>query len=134
MSLTTLLDRNAAFAATDARAKAPAVPFIPNELAFVVTCLDPRTDQADFLELELGDAIVLRCLGGRITPAVLEQIAYISYLLENKTPAGPYFELAVVHHTDCGTGFLADEALRHDFAATAGYDEEQWAQLPGLAP
>src|SRR3954447_25312717 len=127
MSLVNLLQRNATIAATDDRTKAPAIPFIPNELAFVVSCLDPRTDPADFLGLELGDAIVLRCLGGRVTPAVLEQIAYISYLLEHKTPAGPYFELAVVHHTDCGTGFLADEELRKDFVATGHYDERAWA-------
>ena len=134
MPLSTLLARNTAFAATDAPAKAPAVPFIPHQLAFVVTCLDPRTDPANFLGLDLGDAIVLRCLGGRITPAVLEQIAYVSYLLERKTPAGPYFEIAVVHHTDCGTGFLANSAFRREFAATTGYDDLALAELPVITP
>ena len=129
-----LLDRNKGFATTNATSHVPKIPFIPNQLAFVVTCIDPRTDPANFLSLELGDAIVLRSLGGRVTPAVLQEIAYISYLLEHKAPGGPYFELAVIHHNDCGTGFLADEALRHDFAERGGYNEQELADLPVLDP
>jgi carbonic anhydrase len=67
MSLSTLLERNDAFAATDARTKAPAIPFIPNQLAYVITCIDPRTEPAGFLGIELGDAIVQRAIGGRVT-------------------------------------------------------------------
>lgn len=134
MSMTTLLDRNAAFAATDAKSRVPEIPFIPHELAFVITCVDPRTDPAAFLGLDLGDAIVLRTIGGRVTPAVLRDVAYISYLVETKAPDGPWFELAVVHHTECGSTFLADEALRHDFAATRGFDEAALAALPAVDP
>ena len=134
MPVTSLLDRNAAFAGTGATASLPAIPFVPNQLAFVVSCLDPRTDPASFLGLDIGDAIVLRNLGGRVTPSVIEQIAYVSYLVETKVPDGPYFEIAVVHHDDCGTGFLADEQLRDDFAARWGYDSAALAELPVLEP
>ena len=61
------------------------------------------------LGLGLGDAIVAHNVGGRVTPAVLEDLAWISYLHEAKTPDAEWFELAIVHHTDCGSGFFADE-------------------------
>jgi carbonic anhydrase len=133
MSLETLLERNKAFEATDARAQGPAIPFIPNQLAYVITCIDPRTEPAGFLGVELGDAIVQRAVGGRVTPAVLRDVAYISYLLETKAPDGPWFELAVIHHTDCGSTFLADPQLRAGFAAR-GYDEAELAALPVIDP
>jgi len=60
-------------------------------------------------------------------------VAYISYLLETKAPAGPWFELAVIHHTDCGSTFLADPVLRAGFAAR-GYDEAELAALPVVDP
>ena len=132
-SLTSLLERNRAFAATDARAKSPEIPFIPNELSYVITCIDPRTEPGAFLGIDLGEAIVERVVGGRVTPAVLQDVAYISYLLETKAPEGPWFELAVIHHTDCGSAFLADPALRAGFAAR-GYDETALAELPVIDP
>lgn len=72
---------------------------------------------------------MLRNVGGRVTAPVLEEVAYISYLVETKAPAGsPWFELAVIHHTDCGSGLLADERLRHDFAARTGADQAALAR------
>ena len=35
-------------------------------------------------------------------------------------PGGPLFEVAVVHHTGRGTGFLADASFRFAFAARTG--------------
>lgn len=130
----TLLERNKAFASTDAKSRVPEIPFVPNLLSFVITCIDPRTEPAAFLGAELGDAIVLRTLGGRVTPTVLRDVAYISYLLETKAPDGTWFELAVIHHTDCGSTFLADENLRHGFAERGGFDEAALAALPAVDP
>jgi len=134
MSLETLLDRNKAFAATDAVAKNPKIPFIPNQLSYIITCIDPRTDPAAFLGVDLGDAIVHRVVGGRVTPAVLRDVAYINYLLDTKAPDGPWFELAVIHHTGCGSTFLADPELRRDFAARGGFNDADLAWLPATDP
>ncbi|HUA45150.1 MAG TPA: hypothetical protein VMA77_07985, partial [Solirubrobacteraceae bacterium] len=41
---------------------------------------------------------------------------------------------AIIHHTDCGSGLLADEELRHGFSERAGYDERTLADLPVLDP
>lgn len=133
-SFTHLLERNPAFARTDAKRNVPPIPFIPRQNSFVITCVDPRTDPAAFLGAELGDAIVLRNVGGRITPEVIRDLAYISYLVDTKAPQGPWFEVAIIHHTDCGSGFLADAHLRHDFAQRTGFDEAGLASTPVIDP
>ena len=134
MSLTTLLERNKAFAATDAVAKNPRIPWLPSQFAYVITCIDSRTEPAGFLGVGLGDATVQRTVGGRVTPAVLRDVAYISYLTETKTPDGPWWELAVIHHTDCGSTLLADPELRRGFAERGGYVEAELAWLPATDP
>ncbi len=95
------LARNRAFAA--AGGHQGAVVF-PNLRLFVITCLDPRVDPAHFLGLGLGDAMVIRNVGGRVTPEVINDVAFIGQLAETILPDGPLFEVAVIHHTQCGTG------------------------------
>jgi carbonic anhydrase len=134
--LSTLLERNAEFVRTGAQARrhVPELPFLPWQHAYVITCIDPRTHPSAFLGVGLGDAIVARTVGGRVTPAVVQDLAYIGYLVETKAPSGPFFEVAVVHHTDCGSGLLADDELRHGFIARTGYPEEALKALPVLDP
>jgi carbonic anhydrase len=55
-----LLDRNRAFADSGAWRNTPRLPFLPFKNLYVISCIDPRTDPADFLGLELGEAIVAR--------------------------------------------------------------------------
>ena len=128
-----LLRNNASFARTGAKDRVPAIPFIPNRQVYILTCIDPRVDPAHLFGLELGDAIIARTVGGRATPAVIQDLAWISYLHETKTPGADWFELAVMHHTDCGSGFFADEDLRHGFAAR-GFDDAELAELAVLNP
>jgi len=115
-----LLQRNKDFAATGAREAASIVAKFP---VYVITCLDPRTDPSAFLGLELGDAMVIRNAGGRVSPDVLRDLAYIGYLSRTIVPGGPRFEVAVVHHTQCGTHYLADGKFRRGFADLIGGDE-----------
>ena len=133
-NMTPFLERNRAFAATDARHNAPPLPFLPHGGLCVLTCMDCRVDPADILGVELGEALVVRNTGGRVTAAVIQDIAYASYLVEEKAPEGPYFEVAVIHHTDCGSRLLEDEQLRHGFARRGGYDERVLAGLPATDP
>jgi carbonic anhydrase len=65
---------------------------------------------------------------------VLRDIFYISYLVEQKAPEGPYFEAAIIHHTDCGSRLLEDPELRRGFAERSGWDEAELAQLPATVP
>jgi carbonic anhydrase len=108
-----LLQRNKDFAATGAHETAS---IIARHQVYVITCLDPRTDVSAFLELQLGDAMVVRNAGGRVSADVLKDLAYIGYLASTLVPGGPRFEVAVVHHNQCGTHFLADDKFRRGFA------------------
>ena len=121
--LAQLLKNNQHFASTDAKEHVPAIPFLPNRQVYVLTCIDPRVDPANILELDLGDAIVARTVGGRANPSFLEDLAWICYLHQTKTPDAEWFEIVVVHHTDCGSGLMADDQLRAGFVA-GGHDDQ----------
>jgi carbonic anhydrase len=124
--ITSLLERNEQFA----RAYTPAALGVPAQQLLIVTCLDHRVDPAIILGLRLGDAPVIRNAGGRVTQAVIDDIAYIGFLASQlfggqvgQGAADPLFEVAVVHHTQCGTGFLADPGFRSQAAAATGRPE-----------
>jgi carbonic anhydrase len=131
-NLRPLLARNRTFAASGAH---NGVEVRPRQPVFLVTCLDPRVDPAAFLGVELGDAPVIRNAGGRVTDDVIDDIAFISYLARlMMIPEGPLFEVAVIHHTSCATGFFADAGFRSDFAARTGLDEAELAAEAVIDP
>ena len=121
--MTPLLERNEQFA----RTYTPAALGLPAARVIVVTCLDHRVDPAIVLGLRLGDAPVIRNAGGRVTEAVIDDIAYLAFLAQQLFGAqledNRLFEVAVVHHTQCGTGFLADPAFRHRAAEATSVPE-----------
>lgn len=125
------LARNRAFAA--AAGHEGAVVF-PNLRMIVVTCLDPRVDPAHFLGLELSDAMVVRNVGGRVTPEVINDVAFISQISESVLPDGPLLEVAVIHHTQCGAGAFADDTFRHHYAQRIGTDESALRDRAVLDP
>jgi carbonic anhydrase len=121
--MTPLLERNEKFA----RAYTPVPLGLPAAEVLVVTCLDHRVDPAIVLGLRLGDAPVIRNAGGRVTPAVIDDLAYLAFLagelFGGQDAPDTLFEVAVVHHTQCGTGFLADPGFRRRAAEATGLSE-----------
>ena len=130
-SIDLALVRNRAFAV--AGGHRGAVVF-PNLCLFVITCLDPRVHPAHFLGLDLSDAVVVRNVGGRVTPEVINDVAFIGQLAENVLPDGPLFEVAVIHHTQCGTGALADDTFRRRYAERIGAEETTVREQAVLDP
>jgi carbonic anhydrase len=118
--MTPLLERNEQFA----RTYTPGPLSLPAAQVLIVTCLDHRVDPAIVLGLRLGDAPVIRNAGGRVTPAVIEDVAFLAFLAGQLGAADALFEVAVVHHTQCGTGFLADPAFRRQAAGATGLSED----------
>jgi len=121
--MTRLLEHNEQFALT----YAPAALGLPTTQMIILTCLDHRIDPAMMLGLEPGDAPVIRNAGGRVTEAVIDDLAYLAFLTEQLS-GGPgaldtLFEVAIIHHTQCGTGFLADPSFRHQAAEATGLPE-----------
>ena len=125
------LERNRTFAA--AGGHEGAVVF-PNLGLFVITCLDPRVDPAHVLGLGLSDAIVVRNVGGRVTQEVINDVAFIGQMAEIMLPDGPLFEVAVIHHTQCGTGALADDTFRRKYAERIDADESALREHAVLDP
>jgi carbonic anhydrase len=118
-----LLERNEQFA----RSYTPEALGLPVTGTIVVTCLDHRVDPAIVLGLKLGDAPVIRNAGGRVSQAVIDDIAFLTYLVE-QISGGPATaearpEVAVIHHTQCGTALLADPAFRHRVAEATHLSE-----------
>lgn len=120
-----LLDRNQAFSETGAH---EGLTPVPKHQVIVVTCMDGRVDPAHILGAELGDALVLRNAGGRVTQDVLQEIAFIGSVTDMMfgDEAQP-FEVAVIHHTSCGSGFFADPDFRASFVAQTGADDQELA-------
>jgi carbonic anhydrase len=130
-NIDTALERNGAFAAAGGHEGAVV---LPNLGLLVITCLDPRVDPAHVLGLELSDAMVVRNVGGRVTPEVINDVAFISQITENLMPDGPLFEVAVIHHTQCGAGAFADDTFRHNYAQRIGADESALREHAILDP
>ena len=98
-----LVRRNAVFAATGAFAR---LAFPGSDTLQVLGCVDSRVDPGDVLGLELGDGVVMRNIGGRITPATLREWALLGRLGQGQPSRSGH--LVILHHTDCGIRRLAD--------------------------
>jgi carbonic anhydrase len=100
----------------------------------VITCMDPRVDPAHYFGLDLGDALVVRNGGGRVTDETIETVAFLEQLVETLAPGGELFEVAIVHHTQCGAGFLADDDFRQRYAERIGVEETTLRELAVVDP
>ena len=65
---------------------------------------------------------------------MINDVAFIALLAENILPDGALFEVAVIHHTQCGTGALADDAFRRTYAERIGADEKDLREHAVLDP
>jgi carbonic anhydrase len=92
-----LVQRNATFAASGAF---KGLPFPTNPPLGVIGCVDSRVDPSDVLGLELREAVVMRNIGGRVTPEALRSWALLGRLGAGQSPSAGH--LAILHHTDCG--------------------------------
>ncbi len=114
----TLVDRNLEFANSFNQGD---LTLLPRLSMLVLTCLDARVDPAHLFGLELGDAVVMRNIGGRVTDEVVEQIAILRGLAV--AAGGTGLEVAIVHHTDCGASRFANPQVRQRIGEVAGIDE-----------
>jgi carbonic anhydrase len=110
------LQRNKDFAAEQSAAGTlmPSLPrALPNVKAIVIGCADMRVDPAYILGIKPGEAVVVRNIGGRITPGLLEQLGLLGRIGEvaKAIPGGGgEFHIIVLQHTDCGITRLANDS------------------------
>jgi carbonic anhydrase len=127
-NLDSMLQRNKAFAAQHSAAGTlmPSLPrALPNVKAIVIGCADMRVDPAHVLGIKPGEAVVIRNIGGRITPGLLEQLGLlgrIGEIAEAIPGGGGEFHIIVLQHTDCGITRLAGDPgmLTHYFQIKEG--------------
>jgi carbonic anhydrase len=123
-----MLQRNKDFSAQQSAAGAlmPSLPrALPNVKAIIIGCADMRVDPAHVLGIKPGEAVVMRNIGGRITPGLLEQLGLLGRIGEvaGEIPGGGgEFHIIVLQHTDCGITRLAGDAdkLAHYFQIQQG--------------
>ena len=122
MSFDSLLDRNRLFAESVDR---PTLMAMPDSPVLILTCADPRVEPAVFLGVGVAEVVVLRNTGGRVTSSVTSDIAMLSQIGEYLRPGhrGQPLEVAVIHHTHCGTAFLDDNRFRNELASRTDADE-----------
>jgi carbonic anhydrase len=129
-SFDSLLKRNEEFAAQQSVAGTlmPSLPrALPNVKAIIIGCADMRVDPAHVLGIKPGEAVVMRNIGGRTTPGLLEQLGLLGRIGEvaGETPGGGReFHIIVLQHTDCGMTRLAGNP-----AMLAHYFQIQEAEL-----
>jgi carbonic anhydrase len=105
-----LLQANQGYAAARAAVADPR----PGRRLAVVTCMDARIDVFATLGLHLGEALVIRNAGGRMTNDVLRSLALGCHVLGVDT-------VVVMQHTKCGLAGVTDEELRRITGADIGF-------------
>lgn len=126
-TLDSMLERNKDFAASQSAAREPMPRALPNVKAIIIGCADMRVDPAHVLGIKPGEAVVIRNIGGRITPGLLEQLGMLGRIGEvaGAIPGGGgEFHLIVLQHTNCGITYLAGET-----AMLTGYFQMQEGEL-----
>jgi carbonic anhydrase len=111
-TLDSMLERNKDFADSQSAARGLMPRALPNVKALIIGCADMRVDPAHILGIKPGEAVVMRNIGGRITPGLLEQLGMLGRIGEvaGATPGGGgEFHLIVLQHTNCGITYLAGE-------------------------
>ena len=130
-----LIEANEQYAA----ARAAVADGRPGRRLAVVTCMDARIDVFAALGLHLGEALVIRNAGGRVTNDVLRSLALAAHVLGVET-------VVVMQHTKCGLTGVTDEELQEITGADLGFlsiaehdramreDVETLATTPYLGP
>jgi carbonic anhydrase len=117
-TIDTLLQRNHDFATHRFVA---GLTMRPTLQTIIISCADPRVDPAHILEIEPGEAVVLRNVGGRVAPGTMQVLRMLLQVPTGaSTPAGenarPPFHLIVLQHTNCGiTSMASNTALMSDY-------------------
>ncbi|CAN5167968.1 carbonic anhydrase [soil metagenome] len=112
-------------------------PMRPRRSMLIVGCADPRVDPEKVLGLRLGDAAVIRNIGGRVTAPTRATIAGLGQVgarsAEGAAPdeqpgeGATGLDVVVMHHTDCGI-----LRLNRDPIALAGYLGTDDVQLAAM--
>jgi len=89
------------------------LPTEPSKRLAIVTCMDSRLDLFGALDLDLGEAHILRNAGGVATDDVVRSLVLSQRTLGTE-------RIMLIHHTRCGLHGLDEDALRSSIVADTG--------------
>ena len=76
---------------------------MPTSKTILIGCVDPRVPPSHVLGIEVGEAAILRNVGGRVTPGLIRELNMLATVTSVAGGVlGPGWNLVVLHHTDCG--------------------------------
>lgn len=82
---------------------------LPKLGTMILTCIDARVDPAHILGLQLGEALVYRNSGGRVTQAFIDEVSTLALMVAEMTGAQEIsMSITLLQHTKCGAQRFAD--------------------------
>ncbi|KAL7948823.1 carbonic anhydrase [Trichoderma barbatum] len=117
-----LLERNKIVAETHKPSPYHTEPGYGKNPALIITCNDRRCIPERFFDIKPGEVVVHRNAGGSVRHA-LRDIIILEEVLGLK-------EIAIVHHTDCGTLRFKDEDVRKSLKAKT--DSKYWLEIDAM--
>jgi carbonic anhydrase len=76
---------------------------IPSMKTLILGCVDPRVDPMDIFHLAPGEAAIIRNVGGRVNPSLVETMTILQTVsAAGGSPLGAGWNLIVLQHTKCG--------------------------------
>jgi carbonic anhydrase len=90
----------------------------PTRKLAVLACMDARLDPAKILDLDEGDAHVIRNAGGVVSDDALRSLAISQNLLGTE-------EIVLIHHTDCGMLTFTDDEFADKLERETG-ERPEW--------
>ncbi|HEX4564664.1 MAG TPA: carbonic anhydrase [Solirubrobacteraceae bacterium] len=115
-----LLERNARVAA-----RHEPLPNLPRLNLCIVACPDPRVDPTAVFGLRLGDAAVVRAAAGRVSPIVIQQLAFLATTGSDYGQTPDDTELVLMTHTRCGIANFTRTDRRGALAAFLGCTDDE---------
>ncbi|WP_420386335.1 carbonic anhydrase [Roseivirga sp.] len=124
-ALKELIHKNEAFAESFDQQD---LTMFPELKALVITCVDARVDPANIFNLKIGELLVSRNLGGRVTQKIQDELSILTVLMLKMNEGKSFnFEVIVMHHTHCGTQSFVKEDLQQAVHHKTGLDIAEYA-------
>lgn len=121
LALQTFFERNQTFAS---QYDSGGLSIMPKFSTLVLTCADARIDPAHFLGLDLGDALVFRNAGARVTDDLELDIGVLWMMAARLAgDSFPGLSLALIQHTDCGYERLTNPDLTAAMSGRLGVEQ-----------
>lgn len=76
---------------------------LPKQKVMIIGCVDPRVNPEEIFGIEMGDAAIIRNIGGRLNPATFDMLRVLRVVSKSAGQmVGEGWNIILLQHTDCG--------------------------------